>query len=134
MIEVELSKIIIDEEKKEQVIVLKDRSGEKVLPIVIGLNEAAAIRIQLSGFVPPRPLTHDLMKSLIDTLDVSLEKVVIDKLVDGTFHAKLYLKKSDDGAKIVDARPSDSVALALRTKSSIFVEEEVFDRLAMGGT
>ena len=132
MIEVELSRIIIDEQKQEQIIVLREKDGEKVLPIVIGIGEAAAIRMQLSGFEPPRPLTHDLMKSLIDTFSVTLERVVIDKLVDSTFHAKLYFKAPGDTTKVVDARPSDSIALAVRTKSPIFVQEEVFEKLLMG--
>lgn len=129
MIEVELSRIIIDEQKKEQIIFLKEKNGPRVLPIVIGLNEAVAIRMRLSGFVPPRPLTHDLMKSLLDALNVTLEKVVIDKLVDSTFHAKLYLR-SNGNIKIVDVRPSDSIALAVRTKSPLFVEEDVFRKLS----
>lgn len=132
MKEVELSRIIIDEEKKEQVIVLKEKQGARILPIVVGINEAAAIRMKLSGFKPPRPLTHDLMHSLIDTFDIQLEKVIIDKLVDSTFHAKLCFKMSDGSTEMVDARPSDSIALAVRTKSDIFVAEEVFDRLAEG--
>jgi len=128
MIEVELSRIIIDEERQEQVIVLKEKNGEKLLPIVIGLNEALAIRMHLSGFRPPRPLTHDLIKSLLDNLNISLEKVVIDKLIDSTFHAKLHLI-TPQGKKIIDARPSDSIALAVRTKSPLYVEEEVFEKL-----
>lgn len=128
MIEVELSRIIIDEERHEQVIVLKEKNGTKLLPIVIGLNEALAIRMHLSGFRPPRPLTHDLIKSLLDNLDISLEKVVIDKLIDSTFHAKLHLI-TPQGKKIIDARPSDSIALAVRTKSPLYVEEEVFEKL-----
>lgn len=132
MIEVELSKIIIDEEKREQVIVLKERGGDKYLPIVIGISEAAAIRMQLSGFVPPRPLTHDLIKLLMDSLGVHLEKVVIDKLLDSTFHAKLHLRTTEGKLRIVDARPSDSIAIAVRTKSPLFVEEEVFDKLIRG--
>ncbi len=132
MIPVELSKIIIDEEKKEQMIVLKEKMGGRVLPIVIGMNEAAAIRIKLSGFIPPRPLTHDLLKNLLDSLGVSLEKVVIDKLVDGTFHAKLHLKRDNGKVTVVDARPSDSIALAVRTRSPLFVEEEVFEKLSTG--
>jgi len=128
MIEVELSRIIIDEERHEQVIVLKEKNGTKLLPIVIGLNEALAIRMHLSGFRPPRPLTHDLIKSLLDNLSVSLEKVVIDKLIDSTFHAKLHLI-TPQGKKIVDARPSDSIALAVRTRSPLYVEEEVFKKL-----
>ena len=132
MIEVELSRIIIDEQKREQVIVLKEKKGNRILPVVIGINEAAAIRMQLSGTVPPRPLTHDLMRSVIDALDVKLEKVIIDKLIDSTFHAKLYLVSDKSKSKIVDARPSDSIALAVRTKSPVFVEEEVFAKLSQG--
>ncbi|MDP2924323.1 MAG: bifunctional nuclease family protein [Candidatus Omnitrophota bacterium] len=130
MIEVELSRIIIDEQKREQVVVLKDKKGGRFLPIVVGTVEAAAIRMQLNGFVPPRPLTHDLMRSLIESLGVRLEKIVIDKLVDNTFHAKLYLKTGDNGIKVIDARPSDSIALAVRTKSPLFIEEEIFKKLA----
>ncbi|UCD15342.1 MAG: bifunctional nuclease family protein [Candidatus Omnitrophota bacterium] len=130
MVEVELCRIVIDEAHKEQIIVFKEKSGSRTIPVVIGLNEAAAIRLQLNGFIPPRPLTHDLMRSLLEVLGAVLEKVVIDNLVDNTFHAKLYLKIGNDGARIVDARPSDSVALAVRMKSPIFVEEEVFDKLS----
>ncbi|MFH1768803.1 MAG: bifunctional nuclease family protein [Candidatus Omnitrophota bacterium] len=133
MIEVEISKIIIDETKKEQVIILKAKPDSKLLPIVIGLNEAEAIRVQLSGFISSRPLTHDLIKSLIDAFGFVLQKVIVDKLVDSTFHAKLYLEDTDGAVKIIDARPSDSIALAVRTKSPIFVEEEVLERLSMGG-
>lgn len=126
MIEVELSRIIIDEAKKEQMIVFKEKKGERVLPLAIGFNEAAAIRLPLNGFMPARPLTHDLMCSIIEGLTAGLEKVVIDSLVNNTFHAKLYLKLGGNNVKIVDARPSDSVALAVRMRSPIFVEEKVF--------
>ena len=125
MIEAELSKIIIDEEKSEQIIILKEKNGARYLPIVIGINEASAIKMPLSGFMPPRPLTHDLICSIFKALDVVLEKVVIDKFLDNTFHAKLYLKDKDSSVKIVDARPSDSIALAVRCNAPIFVEEEV---------
>lgn len=131
MIEVEVSRLIIDEEKREQVVVLKEKYGNKFLPIVIGLAEAEAIRLQLNKFVPPRPLTHDLICLIINTLGIKLEKVVIDKLVNNTFHAKLYLRVNSE-LKIVDSRPSDSIALALRTNSPLFVEEEVFEKLTEG--
>lgn len=130
MIEVELSRIIIDEQRREQVVVLKEKKGSRLLPIVVGTNEAASIRMQLNGFVPPRPLTHDLMSTLLEALGVTLEKIVIDKLIDNTFHAKLYLKTGNNGVKIIDARPSDSIALAVRTKSALFIEDEVFKKLA----
>lgn len=132
MIEVELSRIIIDEKKNEQVVVLKEKNGSHLLPIVIGINEAAAIRMHLSGFIPPRPLTHDLIKILCHTLDAALEKVIIDELRDNTFHAKLYLR-TGQGSKIVDARPSDSLALAVRMNAPLFVEEGVFEALAEEG-
>ncbi|MFH1519128.1 MAG: bifunctional nuclease family protein [Candidatus Omnitrophota bacterium] len=128
MIEVELSKIIIDEHKKEQVIILKEKEGTRLLPIIIGVNEAVAIKMELGGFSPPRPLTHDLMLSIMGHLGVNLDKVVIDDLIDGTFHAKLHLKDHSQALKVVDARPSDSIALALRSKSPIFVEEGVLEK------
>ncbi|MBU2102085.1 MAG: bifunctional nuclease family protein [Candidatus Omnitrophota bacterium] len=130
MIEVELVRIIIDENKKEQVIVLKEKKGRRLLPIVIGSNEASAIRAHLNGAIPPRPLTHDLIYSLIRVLEGTLEKIVIDKLVETTFHAKVHLRLKNGQTKIVDARPSDSVALAVRAKSPIFLEEQVLDTLA----
>jgi len=132
MIEVELSRIIIDEEKKEQVIVLKEKGGNRYLPIVVGMAEAAAIRMHINGFVPPRPLTHDLMCAFLETYGVRLEKIVIDKLVDNTFHAKLYFSSGANDTKIMDARPSDSIALAVRTKSSLFVDEAVLNKLSEG--
>tara|TARA_B100000315_G_scaffold238225_1_gene255810 strand:- start:149 stop:541 length:393 start_codon:yes stop_codon:yes gene_type:complete len=130
MIEVELSRIIIDEEKKEQVVVLKEKGGERFLPIVIGINEAIAIKMKLGGFIPPRPLTHDLMSAIVSKLDATLERIVVDNLTEGTFHAKLYFIKSDAKSVVIDARPSDSIALAVRTKTPIFVEEHVLEKLS----
>ncbi|MCQ9205396.1 MAG: bifunctional nuclease family protein [Omnitrophica bacterium] len=130
MIEVELSRIIIDEEKKEQIVVLKEKGGDRLLPIVIGIVEATAIKMKLNNFSPPRPLTHDLMLDIIDKLGIKLEKVVIDNLIDGTFHAKLYLNHKNNSFKIIDSRPSDSIALAVRSKSPIFVEELVLEKLS----
>ena len=128
MIEMELNKIIIDEKRHDQIIVLKERNGERRLPIVIGYLEASSIKMKIAGAKSPRPMTHDLLKSTIESLDAIVEKVVIDKLLDNTFHAKLILK-TNGTTKIVDARPSDSIALAVRTKSPIFVEEEVLNQL-----
>lgn len=128
MIEMELNKIIIDEKRHDQIIVLKERNGERRLPIVIGYLEASSIKMKIAGAKPPRPMTHDLLKSTIESLDATVEKVIIDKLLDNTFHAKLILK-TNGTTKIVDARPSDSIALAVRTKSPIFVEEGVLNQL-----
>ncbi len=130
MIEVKLSRIIIDEQKKEQVIVLKEKEGNRLLPIIIGIGEATAIKMELGGLIPQRPLTHDLILAIMENLNVVLERVVIDDLVEGTFHAKLYLKDHDKEPKVVDARPSDSIALAVRSKSPIFVDEGVLEKLS----
>jgi len=125
MIEMELSKIVIDEKRHDQLIALKEKGGSRVLPIVIGLNEASAIKLKISGFNPPRPLTHDLIFSIINDLKATVEKVIIDKLEENTFHAKLIIKTADGTLKTIDARPSDSIALAVRSHAPILVEDEI---------
>lgn len=124
MIEMELSKIIVNDKRQDQIIVLKEKEGERTLPIIIGISEAQAIKIKLIGLSPPRPLTHDLLKSTIEELGGDLERVIIDKLEQNTFHAKLVIRINGQ-LKYIDARPSDSIALAVRTKAPIFVEEVV---------
>ncbi|MCM8775747.1 MAG: bifunctional nuclease family protein [Candidatus Omnitrophica bacterium] len=125
MIELVLNKIKVDESRNEQVIVLREKDGIRYLPVVIGLAEVNAIKLKLSGIKPPRPLTHDLFIQTITQLGAKLEKVLIDKLQNNTFYAKIYLRRNGDGEVIVDARPSDSVALALRADAPIYVVEEV---------
>ncbi|MDD5505502.1 MAG: bifunctional nuclease family protein [Candidatus Omnitrophica bacterium] len=125
MVEMELSKIVIDEKRHDQLIVLKEKGGLRVLPIVIGLNEASAIKLKISGFNPPRPLTHDLIYIMLKDLNASVEKIIIDKLEETTFHAKIVIKSGNGDLKIIDARPSDSVALAVRFHAPIFVEDEI---------
>ncbi len=125
MVEMELNKIVIDEKRHDQLIVLKEKDGNRILPIVIGLAEASAIKLKISGFQPPRPLTHDLLHNTIENLEASIDKIVIDKLEDNTFHAKLILKTGSGKFKSIDARPSDSIALAVRAHVPIFVEDEV---------
>ncbi|MDP1852945.1 MAG: bifunctional nuclease family protein [Candidatus Omnitrophota bacterium] len=127
MVEMELSKIIIDEKRHDQVIVLKEKSGGRLLPIVIGITEAAAIKMQLAGVYPPRPMTHDLLKTILEDLDAHVDKIIIDKLEENTFHAKIVITL-EGKVKIIDSRPSDSIALAVRTKSPIFVEDEVLNK------
>ncbi len=129
MIEMELNKIVIDEKRHDQLIVLKEKGGGRLLPIVIGLNEASAIKLKLSGFHPPRPLTHDLLCSVIQSLGGGIDKIVIDKLEDNTFHAKIIVKTETGAIKIIDARPSDSIALSVRTQAPIFVEEAVLNQM-----
>ena len=130
MVEVELSKIIIDEKRQDQIIVLKEREGTRQFPIVIGFLEASSIKMKLSGLQVPRPMTHDLLVATIKGLEAKLEKLIIDKLVDNTFHAKLVIKSIDGKTKTIDSRPSDGIALAVRTNAPIFVEEEVLAKAA----
>ena len=131
MIELILNKIKIDETRNEQVIVFREKEGTRYLPIVIGLSEVNAIKMKLSGIKPPRPLTHDLLLNTIQHLGAKLEKVLIDKLANNTFYAKLQLNRNGNGEILVDARPSDSVALALRAEVPIFVAEEVMGQAAV---
>ena len=125
MVEMELNKIVIDEKRHDQLIVLKEKGGNRILPIVIGLAEASAIKLKISGFNPPRPLTHDLLHAAIENLEACIDRVIIDKLEDNTFHAKIVLKTNAGKLKVIDARPSDSIALAVRAHVSIFVEDAV---------
>lgn len=128
MVEMELNKIIIDEKNADQVIVLKEKNGSRILPIIIGLLEASSIKMKLSGLTPPRPLTHDLLYSIIEGLSARIEKVVVDKLENSTFHAKLFIRSENGDSRVIDARPSDSIALSVRSKAPIFVEEEVLEQ------
>jgi bifunctional DNase/RNase len=131
MVEMELNKIVIDEKRHDQLIVLKEKEGARILPIVIGLAEASAIKLKISGFTPPRPLTHDLLYAMVENLEASIERVIIDKLEDNTFYAKLVLKTSTGACRIIDARPSDSIALAVRAHTPIFVEDEIIKKSEM---
>ena len=125
MVEMELNKIVIDEKRHDQLIALKEKGGSRVLPIVIGLNEASAIKLKISGFNPPRPLTHDLIFTIRKDFDATIDKVIIDKLEENTFHAKIIIKTAAGGFRNIDARPSDSIALAVRFHAPIFVEDEI---------
>ena len=127
MVEMELSKIIIDEKRHDQIIVLKEKDGERLLPIVIGITEASAIKMKLSDIAPPRPLTHDLLKSIIESLSAKLESVIIDRMENNTFFSKLILIDASGQSKTIDSRPSDGIALALRSEAKVFVEDEVLN-------
>ena len=130
MVEVELSKIIIDEKRQDQIIVLKEKEGARQFPIVIGFLEASSIKMRLSGLQVPRPMTHDLLASVIKSMDAKLEMLLIDKLIDNTFHAKLVIKDLTGKTRTVDSRPSDGIALAVRMSAPIYVEEEVLEKAA----
>ena len=131
MIRVELAKIIIDEKRQDQVIVLKEKEGDRQVPVIIGFMEASSIKIKISGVDVPRPMTHDLLVNVIGSLGGHLERVLIDKLVNNTFHAKLEIKSKEGEIKLIDARPSDGIALAVRLKAPIFVADDIFEKPAM---
>ncbi len=107
------------------VVVLRAEDG-RLLPIYIGIAEAMAIHSALKNQVPPRPMTHDLLVDIIGKLNARVEKIVIDDLVDNTFYARIVLKQNDHEIE-VDARPSDSIAIAVRLACPIYVEEKVLD-------
>lgn len=128
MIQVDLTKIIIDEKRQDQVIVLKEKEGDRQIPIVIGFMEASAIKMKISGIEVPRPLTHDLLVNVIQAMDGQLVRLIIDKLETSTFFAKLEVKRSSGEIKLIDCRPSDGIAVAVRTRCPIFVDEEVLNK------
>ena len=107
------------------VVLLRDDNG-RILQIFIGFAEALAIHSVLKNQIPPRPMTHDLIVDMLKRLNAEIEKIVIDDLIDNTFYARIFLR-SNDIIHEIDARPSDSIALALRFKAQIFVEERVFE-------
>ena len=130
LVQMEVSKIRIDERRGEQVVVLKERGGNRLLPIIIGISEVTAIKMKITGIQPPRPLTHDLLQNTISQLGATLQRIVITKLEFNTFFAKLILQTKEGGLHEVDARPSDSIAVAMRADAPIFVSEEVLNQVA----
>jgi len=126
-VEVELSRILINETSDQQIIVLKERHGERSFPIVIGIVEIFAIDRRLKGIKPPRPMTHDLLDSVIKRVGAHIEKIVIDDLRNHTFYAKIHLNV--DGHTVeVDSRPSDAIALGVASNTPIYVADHVFDK------
>jgi len=132
MVEVQVVNVAIDLKTKMPVIVLQEKKGEKTLPIWIGLFEAQAIALALENVKPPRPLTHDLAKSLIEKLRGKVDRVVISDLRNNTFYARIVMRQNGENFQ-VDSRPSDAIALALRLKVPIFIEEMVLDKVASSG-
>lgn len=130
MIEVELNKIIIDEKRQDQMIVLREKGGDRQFPIVIGLLEASSIKMKLAGIEPPRPMTHDLLMNVIEGLDARVKCLLIDKLVSNTFHAKLEMLTDSGKIKHIDSRPSDGISIAVRASAPIFVDEDVIAKAA----
>lgn len=118
--------LMVDPVTNMPIILLRDSEGQKVLPIWVGIYEANAIALQIENVSTPRPMTHDLLKNVINDLKASVRKIVVSDLKDNTFYALIYLDVNGDTVAI-DARPSDAIALALRARAPIFVEESVID-------
>ena len=125
-IEMTIKGLMVDPIANTPIVILRDKDGQRVLPIWIGMFEANAIALQIENVAPPRPMTHDLLRNVIQDLDASVQKVVVYDLQENTYYALIYLSLRGDTVT-VDARPSDAIALALRTRAPIFVEETVID-------
>ncbi|VAX37868.1 FIG00929942: hypothetical protein [hydrothermal vent metagenome] len=131
LIQMELARIIISEINDQQIIYLREVGGDRVFPILIGIFEATSIDRRVKGDLPPRPLTHDLVKNAIEELGGEIQDVVINNLVDHTYYAFIRIEK--DGEIIeLDSRPSDAIALSAHFKPPlpIFVEDEILDEVA----
>jgi bifunctional DNase/RNase len=126
LVEVELVKIVIRDTSDQQYIFLKEKRGERTFPIVIGFFEASAIDRRVRGVGTPRPMTHDLLSNTVEALGGRILKIVVNRLHENTFYARLHIQRNGDEIDI-DCRPSDAIALAVQTDAAIFVAEEVLD-------
>jgi len=119
---------------KIPVVLLKDKEEQRFLPIWIGMFEATQIEIALENVPVPRPMSHDLMKSMLETFNLHPEAVRIHDIIDGTFHAKIMVNNGGGGESVaIDSRPSDAIALSLRTHTPIYVARKIIDEAAIVG-
>jgi uncharacterized protein len=130
MIEMELTGVRVELPTNQPIILLRERDGERYLPIWIGAAEAAAIALSLQGVVTPRPMTHDLLKNILEALAVQVQKLVVTELRDSTFYASIEMQRAAESFE-VSSRPSDAIALAVRMSIPIFASEEVLDEAAI---
>ena len=126
LIEMTIKGLIVDPVTNMPIVILKDRIGDRVLPIWVGIFEANAIALQIENIATPRPMTHDLLRNVISDLDGRVDQVVVSDLKDNTFFAIIHLTVKGERV-VIDSRPSDAIALALRTRAPILVEETVID-------
>ena len=126
MRKVKIDAVLFDQSKGAAVVTLAEEEGDRVLPIFIGIPEGMTIFRELNRTASPRPLLHDLIHTILQGLQTRLEKVVVDAMSDTTFYARLYLRQSDNQV-VVDARPSDAVALAIKFQAPIYVAEAVLE-------
>ncbi len=126
-VEVKIKGLMIDPISNLPIIILKDKGSDSVLPIWVGIFEANAIALQIEKIGTPRPMTHDLIKNLLETLSAQVDKIVITELKDSTFFALIHLNVQGNIIE-VDSRPSDAIAIALRAEAPIFVDEDVISK------
>ena len=123
-IEMTIKGLMIDPITNMPIVILRDDEGHRILPIWVGVFEANAIALQIENVQTPRPMTHDLLKNVIQDLSAEVDRIVVTELKENTFYAVIHLR-ADGQAVVVDARPSDAIALALRSGAPIFVEDSV---------
>lgn len=126
-IEMTIKGLMVDPITNTPIVILRDEEGQRVLPIWVGIYEANAIALQIENVTTPRPMTHDLLRNIIEDLKATVDRIVVCDLQENTFYALIYLTREGETLAI-DARPSDAIALALRTRAPIFVEDTVIDR------
>lgn len=132
-VEVDVRQVGFDPFSNSPVVLLQDKHGQKTMPIWVGISEAQAIELQLQGAVPPRPMTHDLLKNILEQVGVEIDKVLVTDLKGSTYYARIHLLNGGKAME-VDSRPSDAIALALRFHRPIFVERALFESMPAGGT
>ena len=126
-IEMTIKGLMVDPITNMPIVILRDKDGQRVLPIWVGVFEANAIALQIENVTPQRPMTHDLLNNVIHDLKADIQKVVVSDLKENTFYALIYVSTGGE-VTAIDARPSDAIALALRARAPIFVEDKVIDR------
>lgn len=122
----EIKGLMLDPSSNVPIVILKQEDSQVFLPIWIGVFEANAIALQIEGVESPRPMTHDLLRASLDLLEATVDRIVISDLKDNTFYARIHLHRNEHLLEL-DARPSDAIALALRTESPIFVRRAVLE-------
>ena len=125
-IEMTIKGLMVDPITNMPIVILRDKDGQKVLPIWVGVFEANAIALQIENVTPQRPMTHDLLNNVIHDLKADIKKVVVSDLKDNTFYALIHLSIAGE-VMVIDARPSDAIALALRARAPIYVEDSAID-------
>lgn len=127
LVQVKVERVTLDTATSRFVVILKDEKQNRWLPIVVGSTEAQAIALQLENISPPRPLTHDLLRNVLNTVDLNINRIVVNDLRENTYFALIELQTNGDSTDI-DARPSDAIAIALRMQAPIFVDESVMQK------